>query len=97
MLVKESERKLKNFLVAVCDGERDIEFARMSLCNIADFAPRSAFERIDRNSSGETDSREICNFLSDNGFNHVADLEAQSLVKFFDSNDNGKLSFEEFT
>ena len=52
MLGYESERRLKNLLVAVGDGERDLEAARQRLCNIRDFAPHSAFERIDRNFSG---------------------------------------------
>jgi hypothetical protein len=96
MLGFESERKLKNFLVAVGDGERNIEYARASLCNIADFAPRSAFERIDRDGSGQTDSREICNFLRDNGIHSVLESEAHALVLFFDNNGNGRLSLDEF-
>jgi hypothetical protein len=52
MLGYESERRLKNFLVAVGDGERALESSRQRLCSIRDFAPHSAFERIDRDVSG---------------------------------------------
>ena len=92
----ESERRLKELLVAVGDGERNLEFARSRLCNISDFAPHSGFERIDRDCSGEITSREICNFLRDNGVYHVAESEAYTLVQFFDNNGNGRLSFQEF-
>ena len=96
MLGYESERRLKNFLVAVGDGERNLEFARSRLCNISDFAPHSGFERLDRDASGEITYREICNFLRDNGVYHVAESEAYTLVQFFDNNGNGRLSFQEF-
>jgi hypothetical protein len=39
----ESESYLKNFLVAIGDGEQGLEAARQALCRIADFAPHSAF------------------------------------------------------
>ena len=96
MLGYDSERKLKNFFVAVGDGERTLEFARARLCNISDFAPRAGFDRIDRDASAEITSREICNFLRDNGIYHVSDSEAHNLVMFFDNNGNGRLSFDEF-
>ncbi len=63
MLGYASERNLATFLAAVGDGERGLEAARQRLCRIADFAPRSAFDRIDRNGSLLVDAFEICNFL----------------------------------
>jgi hypothetical protein len=51
MLGYESERRLKNLLVAVGDGERDLEAARQRLCSIRDFAPHAAFQRLDRDYS----------------------------------------------
>ena len=38
-----SEQRLKSFLVAVGDGERQLENARARLCSNRDFAPNSAF------------------------------------------------------
>ena len=96
MLGYESERRLKNFLVAVGDGERQLEGARARLCSIRDFAPNAAFQRMDRDYSGSVSSREIVNFLRDNSVYHVSESEAHSLVQFFDSNGNGRLSFQEF-
>ena len=96
MLGYESERRLKNFLVAVGDGERDLENARQRLCNISDFAPNSAFQRIDRDMSNSIGSREINNFLRDNSVYHVSESETFTLTQFFDSNGNNRLSFQEF-
>lgn len=96
MLGYESERRLKNFLVAIGDGERDLEAARSRLCMIRDFAPNSAFQRLDRDYSNTITSRELCNFLRDNNVYHVSDSEAYTLVQFFDSDGNGRLSFQEF-
>ncbi len=93
MLGYESERRLKNFLVAVGDGERQLEGARSRLCSIRDFAPHSAFQRMDRDYSGSVTSREITNFLRDNSVYHVSESEAYTLVQFFDSNGNGRLGF----
>lgn len=96
MLGYESERRLKNFLVAIGDGERNLEAARQSLCSIRDFAPHSAFERLDRDCSGSVTSSEFINFLRDNSVYHVAESEAYSLVQFFDSDGNSRLTFQEF-
>jgi Ca2+-binding EF-hand superfamily protein len=96
MLGYESERRLKNLLVAVGEGERDLEAARQRLCEIRDFAPLSAFERIDRDMSGQVDSFELINFLRDNSCYHVSESEAFNLVQFFDSNGNNRLSYQEF-
>lgn len=88
--------KNKNLLVAVGDGERGLEAARQSLCSIRDFAPHSAFERIDRDFSGVVSALEIVNYMRDNGIYHVAEGEAFSLVEFFDSDGNKRLQFQEF-
>ena len=96
MLGYESERRLTNLCVAVGDGERDLEGARQRLCSIRDFAPHSAFERVDRDCSGSVSSVEVINFLRDNSVYHVAEGEAFNLVSFFDSDGNKRLTFQEF-
>ena len=96
MLGYASEERLKVLLIAVGDGERDLEAARQRLCSIRDFALHSAFERVDRDATNWVTSKELVDFLRDNGVFHVSDAEAYDLVKFFDSDGNGKLSFQEF-
>ena len=88
-----SERNLKDFFVAVGDGERSLEAARTRLCSISDFAPRSAFDRFDRNMSGSLSSGELCDFLRDNGVYHVTNDEAYNLICFFDSDGNRRMNF----
>ena len=75
MLGVVSENRLKNFLVAVGDGERDIEGARQRLCSIRDFALMAAFERFDRNLTGNVDARELNDFLRENGVLTILDSE----------------------
>ena len=96
MLGYVSESKLRNLLVAVGDGERDLEASRQRLCNIRDFALFAAFERINRNATGSIDSVELVNFLRENGVAHVSEGEAYNLICFFDSDGNKRLSFQEF-
>ncbi len=43
MIGFETERRLKNFLIAVGDGESNIERNRQRLCEIRDLAPHSLF------------------------------------------------------
>ena len=93
MLGYESQIRLKNFFVAVGDGERSLEAARTRLCTIGDFAPRSAFDRMDRNMSGSLSPGEIINFLRDTGVYHVSEDEAYNLIVFFDSDGNRRLNF----
>ena len=97
MLGYATQRILKDFLVAVGDGERQLEGARSRLCMIRDFAPRAAFERMDRNASGNVSSREFVDFLRSQGVYHITESEAYQLVSFFDNNGNGSLSLDEFT
>ena len=91
----ESERRLKDLLVAVGDGERGLEAARQRLCSIRDFAPHSAFQRFDRDCSNFVCSREIINFLRDQRNFGISESETYRLVKFFDSDEDGRLSFQE--
>ncbi len=95
MLGYESENRLKNLLVAVGDGERTLEAARQRLCSIRDFAPHAAFQRVDRDASCFIDSHELLNYLKDHRNFGTSESECHRLVKFFDSDEDGKLSFQE--
>jgi len=93
MLCPASEQRLKALLVAVGDGERDLEATRQRLCSIPDFALHSAFERVDRDVSNALSTKEIISFLRDNSVFHCTDGEIFNLIKFFDSDGNCKLTF----
>ena len=51
------------------------------------------FECVAGVDEAKEELKEIVDFLRDNGVFHVSDAEAYDLVKFFDSDGNGKLSF----
>ena len=93
MLGYESENRLKNLIVAVGEGEQGLEAARQRLCSIRDFAPHSAFQRFDRDCTNFVSSNEILNFLRDQRNFTVSESETYQLVKFFDSDEDGRLSF----
>ena len=95
MLGFESERKLVNFFMAVRDGETSIEDGRQKLCTIYNFCPSSAFMRLDRDINNHITSFEIQNFLRDNREYLVTLKECDMLVKFFDSDEDGRLSYNE--
>jgi hypothetical protein len=95
MLGYESESRLKNLLVAVGEGERALEAARQRLCSIRDFAPHSAFQRLDRDGSNFITARELLNYMRDHRNFTVSETECYRLVKFFDSDDDGRLTFQE--
>jgi len=96
MLSFDSEHRLANLLVAVGDGERKLESLRQRLCLIRDFAPHSAFQRIDRDATGRIKSVELLNFLRDHHSLSASESELFYLVKFFDSDNDGALSFQDF-
>lgn len=96
MLGYESEKRLKNLLVAISDGELVLERTRQRLCEIRDFAPGSAFQRLDRDGNEYITSFEILNFLRDNRVYTATEQECHRLVKFFDSDEDGRLSFNDF-
>ena len=89
----ESERRLKELLVAVGQGEMALESARQRLCNIRDFAPHSAFQRFDRDGNQAVTSLEILNYLRDQRSYNISESETYRLVRFFDSDEDGRLSF----
>lgn len=95
MLGYESESRLKSLLVAVGDGERGLEAARQRLCTIRDFAPHSAFQRLDRDSNNAVSACEFLNFLRDMRNFTISETECYRLTKFFDSDDDGRLVFQE--
>ena len=77
------------------EGERGLEGARQRLCLIRDFSPHAAFQRVDRDGSGYLSSHELVAYLRDQGNCHASEGELYRLVRFFDSDEDGRLSFQE--
>ena len=95
MLTFETLRLLKNLLLDIARGEQKLELIRQRLASFEDFEPYTAFQRIDRNRNDFIVAEEIVEFLGDNKIQGVTLDEAQYLVKFFDSDDDQKLSYPE--
>lgn len=96
----EIERKTKNFLVALAEGERGLESARAALCRTFDFVPGDAFSRLNRDNSAGIEVPEIINFLKDNGVTDVENNEAAHLVRYYDTLEkerNNILTVQEFS
>jgi len=58
--------------------------------------PYSVFQRIDRNQDGFVSSMEVLNFIRDNGIHTITEADCYYVVKFFDSDEDGKLNYPDF-
>lgn len=62
------------------------------------FEPYTAFCRLDRNEDGFVAPLDLLNFMRDNGLSSKEATEADLyyIVKFFDADEDGKLTYPEF-
>jgi hypothetical protein len=81
----ETAQALRELLLAVGRGERDLEHLRQNLCYIYDFAPADAFKRLDANSNGQITADELHKYLYDNYSYYGCKSECAQLVNFFSS------------
>jgi hypothetical protein len=95
MLSCETERRLKNYLVAIAEGEGQLERLRQRLCEIRDFSPYTAFQRLDRAANNYLTSFDLRCFLQDNAVFHTSESENHRILRFFDSDEDGRLSYNE--
>lgn len=85
----------KSIFVAIADHELSIEKQRQYLARLEEFEPYATFVRLDRNNNGYLSAIEIQHFLKDNGLEAQLD-DWQSLVKFFDSDEDGVLNYTDY-
>ena len=88
---------VRDFLVAVGSGERELEEARQELSNIGGYNPGGLFKLMDDNNNEELTAQEIVDFLSSTGEKTIDVAEVQVLIDFFDSDGSGALNPVEFT
>jgi hypothetical protein len=96
MIGYETERRLKTFLLTLGEGEQYIERYRLRLCSIKDFCPYSVFQRLDRDANERVSAYEILNFLKDNNVYSITERECSEFITYYDSNNDGKLTFKDF-
>lgn len=58
--------------------------------------PHSLFQRLDRDLNDSITSYEILNFLRDNRVYHSSEPECYALLKYFDTDEDGRLTYHEF-
>ena len=81
----ELENKAKNFLIALAEGEKDLEASRAALCRCYNFVPTDVFSRVNRDDSKGIEVFEIMNFLKDNGVTDADVEEIKHLVNYYDT------------
>jgi Ca2+-binding EF-hand superfamily protein len=87
---------LNKLLKTLAKKELQIELQRQYLASNENMEPYSVFQRIDRNQDGFVNSMELLNFLRDNGVHTVTEADCYYVVKFFDSDEDGKLNYPDF-
>lgn len=87
---------MKQLILKIIDFEEKIEVLRQFLCSNEFFDVYSAFNRIDRNQDGFITPIDMLNFFRDNGVTAVTEAKCYFMIKYFDSDLDGKLHFPDF-
>jgi hypothetical protein len=58
--------------------------------------PYALFSRIDRNGDGFVTPMELLHFLRDNNVHEMTEADCYYVVKFFDSDEDGRLNYPDF-
>ena len=95
-LTEQSEIRLRNLLYCVIQFEEKLDVLRMFLCSNEMFEPYSVFCRLNRSQNGFICPVDILNFFRDNGVTDVTEADCYFLIKFFDSDEDGKLHYPDF-
>jgi hypothetical protein len=95
MLSYETTRVLKTLLETISESEIIIERQRQILCQHPKFAPYSAFCRIDRRARESLEPIDIQTYVKSNGYPYSLP-ECSKLLRYFDSDDDGILSYGDF-
>ena len=96
LMSAKTKRLLKKLLLKIARQELDIELKRQYLASNEHMEPYSMFMRIDRNEDGFILPMEILNFLRDNSVHDMTEADCYYLVKFFDSDEDGRLHYPDF-
>ena len=95
MTSNDIENELSELFLELAKAEKTIELYRQILSETVDFDARQIFNYLLSSDQSNINSKDIMKFLSMNKINITED-ESNLIVLFYDSNFDGKLSFEEF-
>ena len=87
---------LKKVLLCISKKEQQCEILRQFLCANINYEPYSSFCRIDRNQDGFISPIDLVNFMRDNGNMDINEADCYFVMKFFDSDEDGKLNYPDF-
>ena len=95
MLSIDTDRKLAEIFLDISTQEREVEERRYYLSKNMDFEPASVFKALDQLEIGSISSSEVQDFLQKH---HVfcSNDEAYLVIRQYDTNMDGRLSFQEF-
>lgn len=91
----ETRQKLVNLLLDIAEGERQIEVLRQILCELKEFEPYAAFQRIDRSRKNSLTVTDILKFLSDNHTPHTEEY-CSIFLRHYDIDSDNRLDYSEF-
>jgi len=91
----DSKLKLKQLFLALAEDEIAIERLRQILAAIKEFEPYATFRRIDREGLGFVTSKNLSQFLRENGYRDFSKEDCQFVIKYFDQDGDRKLNYHE--
>ena len=81
----------------IAKHEKKIEVKRQYLAGNESFEPYMVFQRIDRDETGFITPKKLLYFIRDNGRSKgITEADMYFLVKFFDSDLDGRLHYPDF-
>ena len=95
-LAPKTQLILRKLLFKLAKCEQELELQRQFLASNENMEPYSVFQRVDRAEDGFVTSMELVSFLRDNGVTKATEADCYYLVKFFDSDEDGRLSYPDF-
>ena len=95
MLSIETEERISNFLMYLNTQHKIIDEKKKELNTHTQFEPYSIFSRIDVAYKGHIDYMDLLNFFKDHMI-YCNSEEAQTIIMFYDYNNDGILTFGEF-
>ena len=95
MLSRDSQRNLSDLLMKIIEGENKIEILRKCLCDNTEFSPRVLFQSLANLYPSSVLPKDLKDFLSQNSI-EVTDQEIYLLVRQYSSQQNGRLSSDDF-
>jgi Ca2+-binding EF-hand superfamily protein len=96
VLSEKTQKALKAILLCISKREQQLEILRQFLCANENFEPYSAFCRLDRNEDGFVVPMDLVNFMRENGVMGMTEADFYYVIKFFDSDEDGKLNYPDF-